>query len=128
MSGALSGTLSAANLDARRVEHFQSEAADSAILDKHPRAITIERDSYGLNLATFTAPSTEATRVLNLFKEGRDLLVIEAAMTADTLALDLGSFVEVQLARLGFDAGKVFVVVSLTINLRTRRMTFGLWG
>ena len=49
-------------------------------------------------------------------------------MTADTLALDLGSFVEVQLARLGFDAGKVFVVVSLTINLRTRRMTFGLWG
>lgn len=128
MSGALSGTLSAADLDALRTEYFQTESADSAILDKHPRAITIERDSYGLNLATFTAPSTEATRVLNLFKEDRDLLVIEAAMSTDTLALDLGSFVEVQLARLGFDAGKVFVVVSLTINLRTRRMTFGLWG
>lgn len=128
MSGALSGTLSAAELDALRVESFQAESADSAILDKHPRAITIERDSYGLNLATFAAPSTEATRVLNLFKVDRDLVVLDVAMSAEALALDLGSFVEVQIARLGFDAGKVFVVVSLTINLRTLRMTFGLWG
>jgi len=128
MTGAMTGALSAAAIDALRSHQLQCESADSAILAKHPRAITIDRDSYGLNLATYASPSAEATRVLNLFKEERDLLVIEAAMSADTLALDLGSFVEVQLARLGFDAGKVFVVVSLTINLRSRRMTFGLWG
>ena len=72
--------------------------------------------------------TTEAARLLALHKVRRDYVQAEIWLTQANAAIDLGSVVQLTTTRLGYGAGRKFIVVGLTVDGRRTRMTLDLWG
>lgn len=124
----VAGSLSADVLYDRSQAWRQLIVSDSAIKDKHKAAEVLVRNApteYNTNTTTMT---TEANRVLSLFKADRDLVKVKTQFALALLAVDLGSVVEVRINRFGFDAGKKFVVVAVQFDLSTGSAEYSLWG
>lgn len=100
-------------------------AIDASVQTKHLLATELSRETL---LADPTEAATEAARVLALHKVRRDFVQITVRMQTDTFTLDLGSVVRLQTARLGYGAGRNFVVVGITSDGRRRRLQLDLWG
>lgn len=111
-----------------RQEWREAQAADSSILDRHPYADELVRDTYAINLATWTAPTTEAARVLALFGADRVMYRVTLQLGADTLTRDLGDVVTLKHTRFGLSAGQKFAVVAVALDLGARTVTLSLWG
>jgi len=121
----IAGAVSAATRAQMLQEWRRETATDSSVQTKHLLATELARES----LINDTAEAaTEAARVLTLHKVRRDFVQATVRLQDDTYTLDMGSVVRLETPRLGYDAGRDFVVVGLTSDGRKRRLQLDLWG
>lgn len=98
---------------------------DSAVQTTHLLAPEMLRDTA---IQDATDAATEAARLLALHSVRRDLVRVRVALTQTAAAVDLGDDVTLTLDRLGYGAGRDFVVVGIEIDGRRNRLTLDLWG
>lgn len=72
--------------------------------------------------------SVWVNRYLGLFGGLRWILLLDADLTDETLAIELGDNAIALRNRYGCNAGRAFKVASKLIDVGQRRITFGLWG
>ena len=101
---------------------------DAATLTNNPNARAITIDTYSLNLDSVAAPSTEASRLLTLFKSLRAVYRVRAEITTSTLALDLGSAASIKDDRLGLTSATTFKVIGVELDFGRGVAEFLLWG
>jgi hypothetical protein len=70
----------------------------------------------------------QAARLLALHKVRRDYVQARVALDTDTAAAELGDVVRLTTARLGYGAGRDFVVVGIEADGKRRRLTLDMWG
>lgn len=123
--GDIAGAVTAA-MRAELLEPWRrTTATDSSVQTKHLLATELQRETL---LADATEAATEAARVLALHKVRRDFVRTTIGIQTDTATLDIGSVVRLQTPRLGYGAGRDFVVVGMTSDGRRRRLQLDLWG
>lgn len=103
----------------------EAAAEDSAVQTKHLLAPEMLR---GTAIQAAADAATEAARLLALHKVRRDLVRVRVALTQAAAAVDLGDEVTLTLDRLGYDAGRDFLVVGIEVDGRRNRLTLDLWG
>jgi len=81
---------------------------------------------WSVNSASDAA--TEASRLLALHGVRRDFVQAEVWLTEANAAVDLGRVVRLVTPRLGYGAGRDFIVVGITVDGRRQRLTLDLWG
>lgn len=73
--------------------------------------------------------AAETTRNFSLYGVDRDLIVVSLQLTRELFDIDLNSVVELKISRLGFQAGKLFRVIAVRLNLgATPKVELSLWG
>ncbi|MES3674596.1 hypothetical protein QC589_01430 [Halomonas elongata] len=120
----LSGAVSESRKSRLAKQYRETEASDSAVLDRHPLASEISVDS---RLASRSAGQQAATDVLTLLSPRRDSLSVEARVL-DAASLAIGDTVRVVTPRLGYDNGRDLLVTVRTLNAERNRLTLNLWG
>jgi len=100
-------------------------ASDSSVQTAHLLATSIVRDTA---LQDATEAATEVARVLALHKVRRDYVRARIAVTQARAEIELGEEVRLTTARLGYDAGRDFIVVGIDIDAKRSRLTLDLWG
>jgi hypothetical protein len=114
---------------ARRAELLQpwrdTTASDPTIQAKHLLAQELLRETTLTNAADAAA---EASRLLALHGVRRDFVQADIWLSESTAALDLGQVVRLVTPRLGYGAGRHFVVVGIALDGRRQRLTLDLWG
>lgn len=120
---------------ARMREALQRETAwasftgeNPAILDAHPGAQSVELVTKERYFQNQFGESLWVMNYLTLFGGLRWIMTLEADMTDTTLAIELMDNALVDIPRFGCTGGRAFRVVSRTINVDARTITFGLWG
>jgi hypothetical protein len=115
--------------EARRAELLQPWrgvlSTDLSVLTTYLTAGTLLRETP-LQDATQAAP--EAARVLALHKVRRDYVKARVALSAARAAVDLGAMITLTTPRLGYGAGRNFVVVGIEIDGKRNRLILDLWG
>jgi hypothetical protein len=122
---ALAGAVSDARRASLGKEWREQTATDSTVQTAHPLAPVLTVETL---LTTASDASTEATRLLALRSTRKDRYEFQAALTDETLPLDLGQVVGVTHARYGLAGGGRFAVISVEPNGSDRTITYGLWG
>jgi len=107
----------------------QAVAEDAAVRVRHLLATEITRDTL---LVQAAQASAEATAVLAIYSARREFVRIELPPEIGA-GFDLADVVRLRLPRLGFDAGKLFLVIAITEELgsaddETARTILELWG
>lgn len=98
---------------------FDVQAAYPQAYDKKVSTLLVDEDDG----------TTEAARLLEIFKEPRFFLEIDAVLTSDLIELvDMGSVVNVVLPRLGFADGKIMRVIGMQYNGQAGQVTLACWG
>lgn len=125
-SSDLAGSVS----DARRAELALPArtvtAVDAAVQTSHPLAGEITAET---RLVVQASAQAEADRLLALYKVRRDTLSVRVALDADlAVTLDLGAVVKVQVARFGYNAGRLMRVTQIRTDLRAKLVDLTLWG
>jgi hypothetical protein len=100
--------------------------ADESIRLKHPATEAITLDVQAA--MTTAAWTTLREKYISWFFTERDQVTVTTLLTAETLALDIGDVVQVQMARFGYDAGKLFRIVAVRYDLKAGRVEHVLWG
>lgn len=98
---------------------------DAAVQTKYLLAPELERETL---IVDATAAATEAARLLTLHKVRRDYVRATVRLDASSATIDLGSVVRLKTPKLGYSAGRLFVVIGLTSDGRARSLTLELWG
>lgn len=98
---------------------------DTAILTKHPKASEIVIDSL---LTDYTDALAEANRQLTLRKVRRDYIAVLVHKNSLQSHPVIGSVVKVTYPRYGYDSGKLFLVIGVTITLSNDTIELSLWG
>jgi hypothetical protein len=128
-AGAATADIAAGVTQARRAELLQpwrdTAATDTTVQAKHLLATDLVRETL-LNSASDAA--TEASRLLALHGVRRDFVQAEVWLTEANAAVDLGRVVRLVTPRLGYGAGRDFIVVGITADGRRQRLTLDLWG
>ena len=128
-AGTTTADIAAGVSQARRAELLQpwrdTTATDTTVQAKHLLATDLVRETL-LNSASDAA--AEATRLLALHGVRRDFVQAEVWLTEANAAVDLGRVVRLVTPRLGYGAGRGFVVVGITVDGRRQRLTLDLWG
>ena len=107
-------------------EFRRVETSDATIKTAIPLAPEIEALTV---LAQEADAASEAARLLTLYKTRRDMYEVTVRVDASTAALlDLGKVVTLQLPRFGMAAGKLFLIVGITTQLRGYQFQLTLWG
>jgi hypothetical protein len=121
----IAGSVSAA----RRAELLQpwrdTTASDPTIQAKHLLAQELVRET---SLTSAADAAAEAARLLALHGVRRDFVQAEVWLSESAAALDLGQVVRLVTPRLGYLAGRGFVVVGIALDGRRQRLTLDLWG
>lgn len=99
-----------------------------SILAAHPGARAIELTTKERYFQNRFGESLWVMQYLTLFGGLRWIMTLEADMTDTTLAIELMDNAVVDIPRFGCTGGRAFRVVSRTINVDARTITFGLWG
>lgn len=103
-----------------------ASATNATIQTQHPLAPVRKAESLYINESSAQA---EATRQQALHGTRRDWLSLAIRLRpADLAALDIGVEIELSYPRLGFDAGKHFIVMGLLPDLARNRAELILWG
>jgi hypothetical protein len=113
----------AARKDYLSTEMRQAPFQDSGVQTSNPLAVTLTFDTLLTQQADATA---EAARRLDLYRFRRDRLVVTTSW--DRGNIDLGKTVKLQFRRLGYEAGKYFVVLGREDDLKRKVRTLTLWG
>jgi hypothetical protein len=128
-AGAATADIAAGVTQARRAELLQpwrdTTATDTTVQAKHLLATDLVRETL-LNIASDAA--TEASRLLALHGVRRDFVQAEVWLTEANASVDLGRVVRLVTPRLGYGAGRDFIVVGITVDGRRQRLTLDLWG
>jgi hypothetical protein len=115
--------------EARRAELLQSWrtvlSTDVAVQTTYLTAGTLLRETP---LQDATQAATEAARVLALHKVRRDYVKARVALSSARAAVDLGAMVTLTTPRLGYGAGRNFIVVGIEIDGKRNRLLLDLWG
>lgn len=107
-------------------EMRQASATDASVLLQFKNAGTRAFESL---IDDATAAQTECDRLLGLHKVRRDRYLVTIGLTAAVLAaVDLGTVLELRLARFGLDTGKLFAVIGITVDLAVGTVELDLWG
>lgn len=121
--------LAGAVTEARKAELVQpwrdATSSDATVQTTYLLAPEMERETPIQALADL---ATEAARLLTLHKVRRDYVQVRVALTQANAAVDLGSVVSLTTARLGYSAGRNFVVVAIDADGKRSRLTLDLWG
>ena len=122
----LAGAVTAAER-ARLADEWKTTAsADAAVKTQYLMAGEITRDSA---LTAETDASTEAARVLAIYKVRRDVFEIPVPLDfASTYGLWLLSLVTVTINRFGMTGGKLLRVIGIRYELAAKRAVLTLWG
>lgn len=116
----------AAAQDRYGVTHLTVTEEDPALLDKFTNATQLE---FTTLLTEEADAAAEAARRQGLYGARRQLLEVEAQLTAELIAvISLGATVGVKYPRYGMDNGKNFIITRLQLNARTQRAILNLWG
>jgi hypothetical protein len=106
---------------ARDFRHVSAE--DGSVLTKHPLAGDLEVKTL---LDGSADASTEASRLLDLYKADRDLFRVR--VKTQPFALELADTVQLSYPRFGLDAGKDFRVIGLVEDAAINEVELTLWG
>lgn len=120
----LAGIVTATRKAVLSQESRNSFIYDSAVLARHPMAMSITIDS---KLRSSTDATTVATRLLNLAKVRCDIVQI-TAVVSQIPALTIGQGVTVTTKKLGYDDGKILTIISIEIDAKRKRLTLGAIG
>jgi hypothetical protein len=124
----VNGALSAAARADATNEFRTVNAQDTSVQTTHPLAAQLYRDTMLVGGTAGADAQTEATRVLNLFKVRRDYVRATVRLDETKAVIELGSIIQLQTARLGYSAGRSFVVVGIGSDGRKSELTLDLWG
>ena len=105
-------------------EWLEEKAEDASVQVRHKLAKDL---TFETCLTTAGAAAVEAARLLPLYSADREVIRISVAFDADNL-LKLNKTVTVKLNRLGYDAGKPFVIIGRTDDYGAERTDLVLWG
>lgn len=121
--------LAGAVTEARKAELLQQWRevvdSDSAVQTKHLLATELARDLPTQDPGNAV---TEATRLLDMHKVRRDYVRVRLAFTQANAAVNLGDQVTLTTTRLGYGAGRDFIVVGIDLDGKRNRLTLDLWG
>lgn len=99
--------------------------ADSAVQTVRPLAINQDYPSLMNGLSSALA---EAKRRKGLYSVRRDNLTVQLNGALQVMTLDCGVLVKVQTARLGYAAGRMFVITGVSANFDADTIELNLWG
>lgn len=100
-------------------------ATDATVQTQYLLASEINRDTL---LVSSAAASTEATRVLNLYKTKRTMYQVAIALDVSEHLPDLNDVVNLTLDRFGLDSGTLFRIIGISSSYAKNRATLTLWG
>jgi len=107
-------------------EYRSVKAEDLTVKNQWLMALEIDQDTL---MADIVAATTEANRLLSLYKVRRDIFNISVPMDLLTdNQLRIGSTVRMVLNRFNMSAGKYFLIIGTRIELETRQAGLTLWG
>lgn len=122
----LAGTVTAARREELKNTFRSIEVSDSSIKTKHLLATTLSFESLMIDAS---AASTEATRLLNIYKVDRSVYDIRIAYDLDLVTgITLGSTIKLQLNRFGMSSGKYFMVIGIKPDYRLKMVDLTVWG
>jgi hypothetical protein len=124
----VNGALSAAAVADATNDFRTINVQDTSVLTTHLLAAQLYRDTMLVGGTAGADAQTEATRVLSLFKVRRDYVRATVRLDETKAVIELGSIIQVQTARLGYSAGRLFVVVGIGSDGRKNELTLDLWG
>lgn len=122
-AGGLAGNVGTSRKAFVTEEWRKATAQDASVKTAHPLAPELTFETLLVDAAD---AATEAARRLALWKVRRDVIVADLA--AGLARRELGDIVAITMPRLGYDAGRLFVVRGREDNFKTRRATLTLWG
>lgn len=99
-----------------------------AIQAAYPGAQAMEYSTRQRCFQNTLAQGQWINRILTLFGGLRWVLTLEADMSDETLAIELGDNAVVEWTRMNMSGGRATIVVSKSIDVDNRLITFGLWG
>jgi hypothetical protein len=121
----LVGIVTAARRAELMAEWRESVATDATVQTKHLLAGEMAVDTA---MSTVGDLATEAARLLALHKVRSDFVQARVALTQANAAVDLGSVLRLVTPRLGYSAGRDFVVVGIEADGKRHELTLDLWG
>jgi hypothetical protein len=126
----LAGSVTGAMADyLKRAPHWAVFARqDPAIRAAHPGAIARAIESPQRQFINAFGQTLFLDAYFALFGVPRDVWSITAALTDQTLAIELHDVVQITRSRYGLGAGKLARVISQRIDCARREVVFGVWG
>ena len=100
-------------------------AQDATIKTQYEYAAELVRPTL---LVDATAASTEATRVLNLYKVKRKMYQVRIALDVNDALPDLNGVANLTINRFGHDSGTLFRIIGISSSYAKNRATLTLWG
>jgi len=106
-------------------ERLSVSTEDATVKSQFLYAAEITRDTL---LTTSANASTEASRLLTLYKTNRYMYQVRIALDVTEHLPDLNDIAKVTLNRFGLDSGKLFRIIGISSNYAINRATLTLWG
>jgi len=108
-----------------RYQFQSSYTEDATVKNQFLLASEITRDTL---LVSSANASTEASRLLTLYKTNRYMYQVRIALDVTEHLPDLNDTANVTLDRFGLDSGKLFRIIGISSNYAINRATLTLWG
>jgi hypothetical protein len=121
----LAGAVTEARKAELQLPWRETTASDSAVQTAHLLAPELVRDT---GLADAADAAAEASRLLALHSVRRDFVRARVQLSEANAAIELGHVARITTARMGYSAGRKFIVVGIDADGRRGRMTLDLWG
>lgn len=119
---------SSVTADRRSFLRYQFQSGyteDATVKNQFLLASEITRDTL---LVSSANASTEASRLLTLYKTNRYMYQVRIALDVTEHLPDLNDIANVTLDRFGLDSGKLFRIIGISSNYAINRATLTLWG
>lgn len=120
----LAGSVTDARRNEIKEEFREVVATDGAVKAKHLLSPELE---FNTLLTVAANASTEATRLLDIYKVRRDVVTARVRVCV-CYDIDLGDVVEVDIKRFGYTGGKLFRVIGIETDYRRGELSLTLWG
>jgi hypothetical protein len=107
-------------------EYRRAQANDASVKTAIPLSPEMEFKTVLVNRSN---AGSEAERLLAIYKQRRDVYQVTIRVDASTASvLDLGRIVKLEINRFGMSAGKKFLIIGITTNMRGYLYELTLWG
>ncbi len=120
----LAGGVSEAWRERLRKQYREITTTEAATATRHPMALTLEVESLLRSLLYINALKT---RLFNVTKVRRDIVTIDVIFT-ELPAFLLADTVKIITPRLGYSAGRNFVIIGYTIDMKSKIITLKAFG